>query len=351
MSVYISGIGVISPQQSSAVEGFAKELVFPDEGGSYSVIPPDYKAYIEPKLLRRMSRILKMGVAAGIQALEDAQLTKPDAVITATGLGCTGDTHRFLSEMVSREEQALSPTSFIQSTHNTIGGQIALQLGLQGYNMTYTQRDLSFSSALLDSLLMIESGGAQHALLGGVDEHIEPVEVLMRRMGLSRPMPQQRGDWLRDPKRGAVSGEGAAFFALTNSPKKAYARVVDVSTQFLLEEAEIKSWIQDFLAQHNLAGQDVDLLLSGRNGDAADEKFYDNFNRALRPRSEGVFKNMCGEYQTAASYAMAVGAQAIKHNALPGYAQYSGELPTEINTVLIYTQNRGQNHALYLLSR
>lgn len=350
MSVYISGIGVVSPQESSK-NGVAKSLALPDTGGSYSVIPPDYKAYIQPRLLRRMSKILKMGVAAGLQALQDAQVDKPEAVITATSLGCTGDTHRFLSEMIEREEQALSPTSFIQSTHNTIGGQLALQLDLRGYNMTYTQRDLSFATALLDSLLMIERGGAQNVLLGGVDEHIEPVEVLMRRMGLRRPMPQKQEKWLRHVGRGAVSGEGAAFFTLSSYSENAYARIVDVSTRFRIDQNEMSTWVNEFLARYNLAPKEVDVLLSGRNGDAADEVIYDAFNRAISPNFEGVFKNMCGEYQTAAGFAVAVAAKVIKYNEMPAHMQHSGNCPAAINTVLVYTQNRGQNHALYLLTR
>ena len=52
----------------------------------------------------------------------------PDAIITGTGLGCLEDTEKFLTAMVTNKEEFLTPTSFIQSTHNTVSAQIALLL-------------------------------------------------------------------------------------------------------------------------------------------------------------------------------------------------------------------------------
>ena len=49
----------------------------------------------------------------------------------------------------------LTPTSFIQSTHNTVGGQIALGLECKGYNFTYVHASISFESALLDAQLQL----------------------------------------------------------------------------------------------------------------------------------------------------------------------------------------------------
>ena len=37
-----------------------------------SCIEPDYKDFIDPKMIRRMSRIIKMGVAAAIDCLQQA---------------------------------------------------------------------------------------------------------------------------------------------------------------------------------------------------------------------------------------------------------------------------------------
>ena len=68
----------------------------------FSAQEPDYKQMItNANLRRRMSRMIKMGVACGLECLKDISPEKVDAIITATGLGCLADTdaqsHRFHS--------------------------------------------------------------------------------------------------------------------------------------------------------------------------------------------------------------------------------------------------------------
>ena len=113
---------------------------------------PDYKDIItNATLRRRMSRIVKMGVACGLECMGELSPEKIQGIITATGLGCLTDTEKFLNNLLDNEERMLNPTPFIQSTFNTIGAQIALIHQIHAYNMTYVHRGLSFESALLDS--------------------------------------------------------------------------------------------------------------------------------------------------------------------------------------------------------
>ena len=86
----------------------------------------------EMNLRRRMSRVVKSGVAAGIESLlEFGDRTAVEAVVTATGLGCIADSEKFLDSLIANEERMLNPTPFIQSTFNTVGAQIALLRGLR----------------------------------------------------------------------------------------------------------------------------------------------------------------------------------------------------------------------------
>ena len=90
----------------------------------------------------------------------------PDAVIAGTGLGCLEDTEKFLGSIYTLQEHLLNPTPFINSTHNTIAGAIALAIKCHGYNATYTHRGFSFESALLDAL-MLASENPEAAILAG----------------------------------------------------------------------------------------------------------------------------------------------------------------------------------------
>lgn len=149
---------------------------------------------------RRMSRIVKMGVAAGRQALADAGIDTPDAIITATGYGCVADSEKFLRSIIDSDEATLSPTPFIQSTFNTIGSQLALLTACEGYNMTYVNRFSSFDNALLDAAMAIGEGAA-NVLVGAADELTPAVTDILTRLGAVR--------------RGAPLAEGAAFFLLS----------------------------------------------------------------------------------------------------------------------------------------
>src|SRR5688572_30199929 len=133
MQVYIKGTGNISPQHTWG-ENLLLSSPLSYSGNRLGCIEPDYGQYIDLKHIRRMSRIIKMGVASAAMALQEAGISRPDGIITATGYGCLDDTAVFLNKMTELNEQALNPTPFIQSTHNTVGSQIALLLQCQGYN-------------------------------------------------------------------------------------------------------------------------------------------------------------------------------------------------------------------------
>lgn len=56
---------------------------------------PDYKDIItNATLRRRMSRIVKMGVACGLECMGELSPEKIQGIITATGLGCLTDTEK-----------------------------------------------------------------------------------------------------------------------------------------------------------------------------------------------------------------------------------------------------------------
>lgn len=145
---------------------------------------PDYKSIItNVALRRRMSRIIKMGVACGLECISTLPSEKVHAIITATGLGCLADTEKFLNTIIENEEQLLNPTPFIQSTFNTIGAQIALLRQIHAYNMTYVHRGLSFESALLDGMMRIWEGD-ENVLVGAIDEITPNSHAIQQRLGL-----------------------------------------------------------------------------------------------------------------------------------------------------------------------
>ena len=127
----------------------------------------EWKHLLNPMQARRLGTLMKRTLVSSLEALNG--LT-PDAVITATGLGCMENSEKFLAAMLDSGETMMSPTDFMQSTHNTPGSLISIHLKDHGYNSTYSQGADSMASALLDAWLQLKSGKIRTALVGCHDE-------------------------------------------------------------------------------------------------------------------------------------------------------------------------------------
>ena len=367
--IYINGLGNVSPQKTADDRNRAYPVssTFLAEPLSYEnnqlrCIDPGYKEFIPAELIRRMGRIIKMGVAASKLCLKDAgtgsdetivRNITPEAIITGTGLGCLEDTEKFLASMIRNNEEFLTPTSFIQSTHNTVAGQIALLLKCHGYNFTYVHRGISFESALIDAMTQIQMGEFSNALTGGTDELTANSFAITSRLGYWKQKPIHSFDLLHDSQRGSIAGEGASFFFLENQQTEhTYAELKEVIT-FLkpASHKEVSDRLHIFLTSQGLAIKDIDLVILGLNGDPRTDLIYHDFVETDFPLSPlGYFKHLCGEYHTASAFATWLAAMILKTQMVPEVIRIN-QPPTRLDRVLIYNQYRGTNHAFILLSR
>jgi len=350
--VYITGTGNISPQNTAGNPDFPEEIISL-ESTFLRCREPNYKEYVSGDLVRRMSRLIKMGVAAARISLTDAGCQMPDAIITGTGLGCIEDTEKFLTSMITNNEELLTPTSFIQSTHNTVSAQIALLLKCHNYNFTYVHRGLSFESAILDSMMNIETGQAKTVLLGSADELTANTHSILQRLGQVRAKPINTLDLFRDKKRGSIAGEGAAFFLLSSIPgSKAYGRIKGITTLFKPSgNDETVEHISGFLERHNLQKTPPDLVILGNNGDPGHDRIYNDVSgRIFKTSTKGYFKHLCGEYFTATSFALWLAAMIMKSQVVPAIMLKDGPSPGKINNILIYNHFRNIDHSLILIS-
>jgi 3-oxoacyl-(acyl-carrier-protein) synthase len=215
---YINGLGCISAQKTFDTV-FLEEAELNENDTILSLKTPVYKDFIPPVAIRRMAKGVKNGIVASTLALREAQLQTVDAIITGTGMGCIEDSEKFLKAILDNGEQFLTPTSFIQSTHNTVGGQIALGLQCKSYNLTYVNGSVSFESALFDAKMMIEEGDASSILVGGIDEIADYTMSLFRLAGFLKEENQSPYSVLKSTTSGVVFGEGATFFVLENEIK------------------------------------------------------------------------------------------------------------------------------------
>ncbi len=147
----------------------------------------EIREYISPGEARRMGKLLKAATVTSLKALRQAGVECPDAIITATAYGMLETSEKFLLDMLENGEETLSPTLFMQSTHNTLSSAIAIRTKCHGYNVTYSQGKDSLQWALRDARRLIETGKAKTVLVGCHDEATPTFQDVFRRMG--KPIP------------------------------------------------------------------------------------------------------------------------------------------------------------------
>ena len=353
MAIYIRATGNVSPQDTFGHPEFPAMPVW-SETNRLRAIEPDYKNLIDVRLIRRMSRIIKMGVAAAIDCLSEAGLAMPDAVITGTAYGCLDDTGIFLSRMIEQNEEMLTPTAFIQSTHNTVGAQISLMLKCHNYNNTFVHGALSFESALVDAMMLLNENPEHKILVGGVDEITDASYAILSRFGCFRRQPVYTNNLFNSKTRGTVAGEGASFFVVASQPSNTdYATVDEV--EHLHKPSgnhEIAGAIRNLISRVNLSVNDIDLVLTGRNGDAKNDNVYDEiqhdvFNDTLC----AGYKHLCGEYPTSTSFALWLAANILRSGKVPDALFLSHTDNREIKQILIYNHSFNMQHSFLLLSK
>jgi 3-oxoacyl-(acyl-carrier-protein) synthase len=351
MKAYINGIGSISPQKIN-FDGSDENEILKSTENSLKCIEPDYKNYISPALIRRMGRLIKMGVSSANIALQDAGITMPDAIITGTGLGCIEDTEKFLSAIVENKEQYLTPTSFIQSTHNTVGGQIALMLKCHNYNFTYVHRAFSFESCLVDAGMLLNENPTSKILVGGLDETTNISLKLLERLGFISQEKILNTELLKKNSRGALWGEGSNFFVLSNSiAENSYAQILDCKMIYNPQNKEdINKAILSFLEKNKLSVNEIDLLMCGYSGDKNYDIQYDAVATTFSKSSIGYFKHLCGEYHTASAFALSMSSNIIRNKKIADSLLLANR-QRKPEMVLIYNQHRMLHHSLVLLKK
>ncbi|GGH38490.1 3-oxoacyl-ACP synthase [Mangrovimonas yunxiaonensis] len=350
-NVYINSVGSISAQKTFDNAAFLNDITKYHD----NVIPavnPVYKDYISPAAARRMAKGIKMGIVSSKIALNEANLDNVDAIITGTGMGCVRDSEKFVRAIIDNDEQYLTPTPFIQSTHNTVGGQIALELNCKGYNFTYVHSSISFESALMDALLQLQLDEAKNILIGGVDEHGDHTTEIHKIINHIKPEQVGPYNLLNSKTEGAVFGEGANFFVLSNEKSNSsYAKITSVQTYNTLQENALKQQAIAFLKEHDLSTDDIDLLILGNNGDVNFDVFYNTLSEAFSKTPQAYYKHLSGEFNTASSFGFWLASKIIKTQTLPEVVKLNGVQASSYKTVLLYNQYRGENHSFTLLSQ
>jgi 3-oxoacyl-[acyl-carrier-protein] synthase II len=298
MKIYINGSSSISAypandhrEVSAEPDGSLAKRFFCNE--------PDYDKILEPSQIRRLSRILKMGMATSSGAIRQANNPKIDAIITGTGFGYLEDTIRFLLKMVDPDDRSMNPTSFIQSTYNTISSLIALSMKNNGYNNTFVHSGFSFESALDDAILLLKTGEAGNVLTGGIDELTNEVYEILERIRLAR-LKSSNKELTALPKNIYGYGEGSNFFVLSDKPGSGCP--VEITGFKMLYKPDRDQIISEF--ESYLRNDKTELFLFGKNSKVMNEDSYGWITTLIQGKKQFDYKSLCGDYPTASSFGL-----------------------------------------------
>ncbi|MFX0555716.1 beta-ketoacyl synthase N-terminal-like domain-containing protein [Maribacter sp. CXY002] len=351
-SVYINSIGSVSVQKTFDDTSFLEDILSYKDT-TLKVVDPDYKAYIPPAAARRMAKGIKMSTVSSQTALKEAGLEAVDAIIVGTGLGCLGDSEKFVSDIIDNDEQYLTPTRFIQSSHNTVAGVIALAMDCKGYNFTYVHSSISFESCLIDANLQLATDEASNILVGGVDEMVKHHVDTHRLIGHIKNEPIALEDVLTSKTKGSVIGEGSHFFVLSNIKQDStYAKLLAIRTYNTLDKSKVPETITRFLEDSNVSLASIDAVIMGNNGDVEFDHYYNDLGATLFENiPQLAYKHLSGEYDTASGFAFWLANKILKTGSVPKATLLNNIKTTAPKTILIYNQYRGVNHSLVLLQK
>jgi len=343
---HIHKANCISPQES--FQQINLETLHDPVGKKMLSVEPGYEN-IPLGILRRMGRAVRIGVGTAIPIIKETAAA--DGIIIGTANGGMEDCIKFLNQIIQYEEGQLTPGNFVQSTTNAIAAQLGILNSNRSYNITHVHRGLSFENAAIDAAMQLVENKTNSYLLGAVDEisaYNFNIEYL--------------GDWYKDEDvlaselytgdtKGSIAGEGAAMFLVNKNKEDAIATMQAIHMLHTENEVLVAQQLRHFIETHLPAGEKIDLLLSGENGDNRILKYY---TAAEKLMDEDVaiarFKHMTGEFTTASSIATWLATYILQQQQMPAHMTKRAGHSSTYKNILIYNNYRGAQHGFMLIS-
>jgi len=332
MNIYINSLKQISAQQPLSEEWFYNPIIYNEQ--YVRAIDVDYKKYLAPNIARRLGKILKRALLVSKKAMEESGISQPEAIITGTGLGCIENTEIFLYKLVQEGEELLSPTHFMQSTHNTISSLIAIEAKCHAYNMTYAHKGISFECALQDAFIQLKSNKINSVLVGAHDEITPTYFLLLKKSGYMGKNNQ------------TFACETAVAMMLSKAKSENSLCKIDAVEKVYGDRLEgLRS---------TLLPKDIDYVMIGTNGwEENDKVYFDNCSKLFPNVPLLQYKNVFGESYTAPALGVYAAAVCLRKGEIPDYMFIDKHCNVKIGNsqsgILCYNQFENKNHTFILL--
>jgi 3-oxoacyl-[acyl-carrier-protein] synthase II len=240
--VVVTGLGCISPVGNTVAESWASllagrsgiDLITKFDASAFAckfageVKGFELDKYIGAKEARTMDTFIHYGIAAAMQAVEDAGLKTGEALSEeqAVRIGCLigsgigglpliEETH---AEYASRGPRRISPFFVPASIINMISGHVSMRYGFKGPNLAIVTACTTGLHSIGEAGRLIEYGDADVMIAGGAEATVSPLGIggfaAMRALSTRNDDPKTASrPWDKD-RDGFVLGEGAGVLVL-----------------------------------------------------------------------------------------------------------------------------------------
>jgi 3-oxoacyl-[acyl-carrier-protein] synthase II len=240
--VVVTGLGLISPVGNSVAEGWANlvagrtgiDLITKFDASAFAcrfageVKGFDVEAYMPAKEARHMDTFIHYGMAASIQAVQDAGLPVGDALNeeSAERIGCLvgsgigglpliENTHKEYSE---RGPRRITPFFVPASIINMISGHVSIKYGFTGPNLAIVTACTTGLHCIGEAGRLIEYGDADVMVAGGAESTVSPLGIggfaAARALSTRNDDPKTASRPWDIDRDGFVLGEGAGVLVL-----------------------------------------------------------------------------------------------------------------------------------------
>ena len=235
--VVVTGLGCVSPVGNTVADAWANllagqsgiDLITKFDTSNFAckiageVKGFDLESYISAKDARAMDSFIHYGIAAAVQAVQDAGLPTGEALSEdlATRIGCVigsgigglpliENTH---AEFVNRGARRITPFFVPASIINMVAGHVSMRFGFKGPNLAVVTACTTGLHSIGEAGRHIEYGDADVMIAGGSECCMSPLGVggfaAMRALSTRNDDPATASrPWDKD-RDGFVLGEGA----------------------------------------------------------------------------------------------------------------------------------------------
>lgn len=236
--VAVTGLGLLSPVGNNAPDGWRAvvdgksgigEISRFDASGFSSRIGGEVRGFdpaavIPSKTLRHIDRFIQYGIAAGVEAINDAGLTAEEndgeriGVALGSGIGGIGTIEETRDIYAKQGARRISPFFVPSAIINVAAGHLSIMYNYTGPNVSLVSACTTGAHNIGEAFRMIVYGDADVMICGGAEAPITPLGLggftSARALSSRNDAPDKASRPFDRDRDGFVLGEGAGVLVL-----------------------------------------------------------------------------------------------------------------------------------------